>query len=248
MTNASAHERLTFSEDYVFHTIQGEGRFVGVPSVFVRLSGCNLRCTWQNAHGSTTLCDTPYASHHPDRLRKTIAETAATMHSFHCRHVVITGGEPFVQKRVAHLVSLLVDIGHHVTIETNGTIYLPTQAQFLSISPKLSSSIVPTSPHFAMHEKRRLNLAALAQLVRQEHHLKFVVNAKKEVAEILDIVRVLREMNGAYDESNILLMPQAISVPELNRRSRRLIEICKQHDWRFCDRLHIRLWGKKRAI
>lgn len=248
MTTAAHRDSLLFTADYVFHTIQGEGRLIGVPSVFVRLSGCNLRCAWQNRNGSITLCDTPYSSHRPDHIEKSIAETAALMHGFGCRHTVITGGEPFVQKRVSRLIDRLVDFGHHVTVETNGTILLPTRAQFLSISPKLSSSIYPASSDFAMHERRRLDLAVLAQLVRQDHQLKFVVNTPSDIAEIEAIVRALCERNGGYDEGNILLMPQAVSGRELNARSRWLVEVCKRHDWRFADRLHIRLWGKKRAI
>ena len=251
MTIAAA-DNLVFTHDYIFHTIQGEGKFIGVPSVFVRLSGCNLRCQWQNADGSTTLCDTAYSSHHPESKVATVVETVAAIHAYGCHHVVVTGGEPLLQSGTPILIAQLAKLGHHVTIETNGTLYVPTQAQFLSISPKLHSAVAQSysSSLADQHQPASpINLTALTMLTtNQEHQLKFVVHERADLDEIATIVAQLREIKGGYDEGNIVLMPQGSSVGELDRRIPWIVESCKERGWRFSDRLHIRLWGSRRGI
>ncbi|MFB3041869.1 MAG: radical SAM protein [Candidatus Poribacteria bacterium] len=79
---------MKFSE--IFYTIQGEGKLVGVPSVFFRTSYCNLRCVW---------CDTPYTSWTPENKDITVTEAVEAINKYNCKHVVLTGGEPFIQTR-----------------------------------------------------------------------------------------------------------------------------------------------------
>src|SRR5215469_9962101 len=71
----------------IFYSLQGEGSLVGVPSVFVRTSGCNLRCVW---------CDTPYTSWHPEGEERTLPSIVAEVEQYPARHVVVTGGEPMI--------------------------------------------------------------------------------------------------------------------------------------------------------
>src|SRR6186997_1453110 len=97
----------------IFHSIQGEGVLVGVPSVFIRTSGCNLRCTW---------CDTPYASWKPEGAEMGTAEILAKVREFGARHVVVTGGEPMIAKGMPELLAALRADGRHLTIETAATI------------------------------------------------------------------------------------------------------------------------------
>src|ERR1700761_495351 len=97
----------------LFHSIQGEGKLVGVPSVFVRASGCNLRCTW---------CDTPYASWNPEGTDLPVEQIASQVEAFRSKHVVITGGEPMIMPDIAELCSSLKSAGHHITIETAATV------------------------------------------------------------------------------------------------------------------------------
>lgn len=95
----------------IFHSIQGESTFAGRPCVFVRLTGCPLRCTW---------CDTEYAFY--GGTEQSIDEIVATVESYSCRLVEITGGEPLAQSEAFRLIAKLCDRGHEVLIETSGAI------------------------------------------------------------------------------------------------------------------------------
>src|SRR5690606_9472705 len=98
----------------IFYSIQGEGLLTGVPSVFVRTSGCNLRCNW---------CDTPYASWKPEGTQMSVDEiVAAIKQHTAARHVVLTGGEPMLAKELPELAAALKCDGYHLTIETAATI------------------------------------------------------------------------------------------------------------------------------
>src|SRR5829696_7945417 len=96
----------------VFYSIQGEGELTGVPSVFVRTSGCNLRCSW---------CDTKYASWEPEGDELSVEAIVEKVLSYPARHVVLTGGEPLVAKGIRELAQRLHEAGWHITIETAGT-------------------------------------------------------------------------------------------------------------------------------
>ena len=115
----------------IFYSVQGEGGLVGVPSVFVRTSGCNLRCSW---------CDTPYTSWEPEGEERSIEEILASAAAFPARHVVVTGGEPMIAPGIVPLTEGLRARGLHVTIETAGTVFAPVACDLMSISPKLSNS------------------------------------------------------------------------------------------------------------
>ena len=117
----------------IFHSIQGEGELAGVPSVFVRTSGCNLRCAW---------CDTPYASWEPEGENLSVSGIVAEVRRHPAvRHVVLTGGEPMIAKDLPLLAAELRGFGYHITIETAGT--LPPDGiacDLASLSPKLLNS------------------------------------------------------------------------------------------------------------
>ncbi|RLS48639.1 MAG: 7-carboxy-7-deazaguanine synthase QueE, partial [Planctomycetota bacterium] len=113
----------------VFHSIQGEGLLAGIPSVFVRTSGCNLRC-W--------FCDTPYSSWEPEGEKLDPAEILQQVLDIDCKHVVITGGEPMLWPSLVELVDGLRRAGRHVTVETAGTLDVPLVCDLASISPKLA--------------------------------------------------------------------------------------------------------------
>ena len=96
----------------IFYSIQGEGELTGVPSVFIRTSGCNLRCDW---------CDTPYASWEPEGNDMSLDAIVETVQQYCANHCVVTGGEPMVAKEVKGLCERLKKLDKHITIETAGT-------------------------------------------------------------------------------------------------------------------------------
>src|SRR5215216_1005426 len=114
----------------IYRSVQGEGLLTGVPSVFIRASGCNLRC-W--------FCDTPYASWQPEGQDYAVDEIIAEVEEWDVKHVVITG-EPMLFAEMIPLCRELKRRGRHITIETAGTLYLPAACDLMSISPKLSAS------------------------------------------------------------------------------------------------------------
>lgn len=241
-------KKLTFTDDWVFHTVQGEGKFVGVPAIFVRLSACNLRCEWSNGDGTFTKCDTPYSSHEPEKNIKTIKETVEEVLKHPAKHVVITGGEPFLQVNVTMLIDALVGMGKHITVETNGTMFRPSKAQFYSVSPKLATSCHHLSENFESHHTKRLNLPVLAEIAKHPHQMKFVVNSKHDIEEIRGLIKMVAAMNGGYDCTNVYIMPQGTTVEQLDKNLPMLIEAAKENMWNVADRFHIRVWGSKRGV
>ncbi len=220
--------RLYVQERFV--SVQGEGVLTGVPSSFLRLSGCNLRCSW---------CDTPRASWAPEGEHLSVAEVLEWAQAGP-QHVVVTGGEPLLQSAVEALCDGLKKQGHHITIETAGTVFRQVQADLMSLSPKLSGSTPDHHTWSARHEATRLQTAVLAQYVTGwDHQLKFVVGSPEEVEE----VRALLGMLPPVVPDRVLLMPEGRSPQALDAKAPFVLSACRENGWRFCDRLHIRLFG-----
>jgi 7-carboxy-7-deazaguanine synthase len=214
----------------LFYSLQGEGGLIGVPSVFVRTSGCNLRCVW---------CDTPYTSWQPEGTDWTLQQILDEVRAHPARHVVITGGEPMIQPEIVALTQRLRVAGLHITIETAGTVFQPVACDLMSISPKLANS-TPEGSWAAQHERLRMQPAVLAELMaRYDYQLKFVVEKPEDLEEI----RAL-----APDPSRVILMPEGIEPRVLHERSLWLAEICKEEGYRFSPRLHVDLWGARRGV
>ncbi len=219
----------------LFYSVQGEGSLVGVPSVFVRTSGCNLRCVW---------CDTPYTSWRPEGAEWTLDDIVAEVRSHEARHVVVTGGEPMIAPEILPLTERLRGAGLHITIETAGTVFQPVACDLMSISPKLSNSTPPDPAWAARHDRLRIQPDVLAELMaRYPYQLKFVIAAPDDVEE----VRMLMEALKA-DRERIVLMPEGTDRARLGERGRWIAEICKQEGFRFSPRLHIDLWGDTRGV
>ncbi len=238
-SEGAAHE-LKIAEQFL--SIQGEGKLTGVPSWFIRVSGCNLRCVW---------CDTPYASWAPEGEKFSLDALVARARASGAGHVVLTGGEPMIFPQVIPLTAALRDAGLHVTIETAGTVDQPgVHADLMSISPKLSNSTPvgdPRDPSGAWaerHEARRLDFGVLNALVGRfaDRQLKFVVSDPKDLAEI---GRVLDRVEG-LKPCDVMLMPEGVSTPAPSS-VRWVAEACVQRGWRYCHRLHIELFGDTRG-
>jgi 7-carboxy-7-deazaguanine synthase len=222
----------------IFYSIQGEGRLVGIPSVFVRTSGCNLRCVW---------CDTPYTSWRPEGEDWSLNRIVAKVATYPARHVVITGGEPLLAKKIVELSAAIKQMGAHITIETAATVFQPVVCDLMSLSPKLSHSTPQKRARgrFAqMHERNRLNLGVIQKFLdRYDYQIKFVVNQEGDFAEIDDILRQLRQ----WDPARVLIMPQGKSRAELKQKTKWIVESCKQRGYGFTPRLHIDLFGNRRG-
>jgi 7-carboxy-7-deazaguanine synthase len=224
----------------IFYSIQGEGELTGVPSVFVRTSGCNLRCSW---------CDTKYASWTPEGEEMEIDEIAAKVEAFACRHVVVTGGEPMIAKGIHELAARLKELGKHITIETAATI-LPEgiHCDLASLSPKLSNSTPDAELAGAWsdrHEKRRLQPEIIRDWIQNyDYQLKFVIASENDLEELHDL---LIGIGTEITPAKVLLMPEGTDVETIRQRSLPLIDICKRHGYRYCDRLHIALFGNTKG-
>jgi 7-carboxy-7-deazaguanine synthase len=225
----------------IFYSLQGEGQLTGVPSVFVRTSGCNLRCTW---------CDTPYASWNPEGNEYSISALLSEILSYpQAQHVVITGGEPTIAKDLPLLLKELRNTGKHITIETAGTISPSAFCYDLaSISPKLSHS-TPDSAKAgawsAIHEKRRIKIDILRQWCQSPNfQLKFVVSSIEDLNEIEEL---LEKINLPIPPATILLMPEGINLSTLNQHQQEWIEICKNKGYRLSERMHIQWFGNQRG-
>src|SRR3954447_1771135 len=177
---AKASKRRALKIAELFYSIQGEGALVGVPSVFVRTSGCNLRCEW---------CDTPYTSWRPEGKDWTLDRIVAEVRSHPARHVVVTGGEPMIAPDIVALTERLRQAGLHITIETAGTVFHPVVCDLMSISPKLANS-TPADPQWSSrHERLRIQPEVLAALMTQyEYQLKFVIAERTDLEEVRELI------------------------------------------------------------
>jgi 7-carboxy-7-deazaguanine synthase len=225
----------------IFYSLQGEGMLAGVPSVFVRLAGCPLRCRW---------CDTAYAWDYAAGMEYDLADLVAEVERFPCRHVVITGGEPMVgadlmpRPGLADLTHRLKSLDEHITIETAGVMFVPDLAcDLMSVSPKLSNSI-PSKARPAGCTDSRLDVAAIRKLIdRYDYQLKFVVESADDLAEIR---KTLDEI-GDVDRRKVMLMPQAANLEELMAKGPMVAELCMRTGFCYSQRLQAMLWSGERG-
>jgi 7-carboxy-7-deazaguanine synthase len=218
----------------IFYSVQGEGVLVGVPSIFIRTSGCNLRCSW---------CDTPYTSWNPEGEELSIDAILERAEDYKAaRHVVLTGGEPMIAPGIVELSERLRARGMHITIETAGTVWAPVACDLMSISPKLSNS-TPEGVFRSRHERLRVQPGILKRLISAYgYQLKFVVAREADLTEVQAIVAVIQA-----PPYSVVLMPEGITADALNQRGAWIAELCKEHGYRFSPRLHVHLYGNKRG-
>lgn len=220
----------------VFATVQGEGASLGVPSVFVRLGGCNLQCSF---------CDTAYTWDWSrfDKKKETVdlsvdevAGLAVDVAKEGVRNVVFTGGEPLLQQKdLAVLAARMKERGFRIEVETNGTIVPePALADVVdqwNVSPKLESS--------GNRLDARWVPSAIAWFAdRPNAFFKVVIVSKDDVAEVERL---------AFPRERLILMPEGTEPATLAERSRWLAEICTQKGYRLGARLHVHIWGSERG-
>lgn len=222
----------------IFYSIQGEGMLVGVPSVFIRTSGCNLRCKW---------CDTPYTSWQPEGEPLNIGEILQKAMAFGARHTVVTGGEPMIAPEIVELTEQLKAAGQHITIETAGTVFARVACDLMSISPKLGNS-TPWEREGGrwarQHDRLRYQPEVLRRLLAEyPYQLKFVVT---DPADLAEITAIRQDLDA--DPGRIVLMPEGTTADTVRERGRWLAECCKKTGYRFSPRLHVDLWGDRRGV
>jgi 7-carboxy-7-deazaguanine synthase len=222
----------------IFYSVQGEGILVGTPSVFVRTSGCNLRCVW---------CDTPYTSWSPEGEEYRPGAVIDRVREFGAPHVVVTGGEPMIVPEIAEFTKALRREGYHITLETAGTVYAAVACDLMSISPKLSNS-TPGDREGGrwapQHERLRIQPVVLRRLIAEyEYQLKLVVASPADLPEITAILDAI-----SADRARVVLMPEGTAPDILRERAAWLVEICKREGLRYSPRLHIDIWGNRRGV
>ena len=235
----------TPGEPEIFASLQGEGPSIGRPVAFVRLSRCNLACTW---------CDTAYTwrfegDNRPHRDGLTFerkanqivleeAEVAARITALGQDRLVITGGEPLLQgAALARMVALLD--GMTVEIETNGTVAPhpaldPLVSQY-NVSPKLSHSGNPV-------DSAQIPERLVEWIQKPQAWFKFVVATPGDVAEVIELIAA-----HSLPRERVFVMPEGTDSETLRTRERWLAPLALQQGLRLTDRMHIHLYGDTRG-
>lgn len=239
----------------IFHTIQGEGPSTGVPAVFIRASRCNLHCVWCDTDHTWNFQGTPWthekdgdpghAKHPQEAATIELDPAAAARHilEFACPRVVITGGEPLLQQDAFLEMMGIIrakQADSYFEVETNGTLipspeFARTVDQF-NVSPKLSNA--------GMDESLRLRPDAFRVFAAAPNSwFKFVLATPEDLTEIQTL-----QTRFGIPSGRILLMPQGRTAADLDRSAPWIAGLCRDLGFRFCDRLHIRLWGERRGV
>jgi 7-carboxy-7-deazaguanine synthase len=219
----------------IFYSIQGEGFLAGIPSVFIRLAGCPLSCSY---------CDTVYARDYNDGEELTAEQIIEKVKAYTARHVVVTGGEPLVEqdmserKGLRELLTLLKKEAKHITIETSGLKFLPDlPCDLMSISPKPPHSVAKPTPKESLNELREL-------IQNYDYQLKFVVANESDLSQAEQLLAGL----GDYDRGKVMLMPLAAKREQYLKTAPMVAEMCKRTGLAFSPRLQILLWQGKKGL
>jgi 7-carboxy-7-deazaguanine synthase len=217
--------KLRISE--VFTSVQGEGPSVGTPSVFVRLQGCSIGCTW---------CDTKYAWNPAAGDETTLDAVLDQVRAASASNVVVTGGEPLEHAAFVPLVAGLRALGRRIEVETAGTIAPPAvDVDQWNVSLKLT--------HSRVADAVRLRLGPITRFRDLGAWFKFVVADESDLEEVLAI-----QAAYALPSAQILLMPLGMERGEQDERTPAVIAWCRRHGFRFSPRLHILVWGPQRGV
>ncbi len=218
----------------MFQSIQGEGILQGIPSVLIRLVGCNLSCDW---------CDTKDVLYKGNYFTLNEQELLERLSQYNSKYIIITGGEPTLFEQLGQLISVLQNRGYHITVETNGTINTKIDCDLLSISPKLSNSIpksIKSKEQREDYNQKRINIKAIRSYIRNNNYqIKFVV---RDMQEDFDEIKELLDELGEYDKERILIMPQAASIEQLNKVQAEIVRLCILNNMRYANRLQLQIW------
>lgn len=219
-----------------YESFQGEGPWAGTPSLIIRTSGCNLRCSF---------CDTPYTSWHPEGEEHSLDQLAATVNQSDLEHVVITGGEPMLAAQLTELTEICRDCGRRITIETAGTVDRSVECDLMAVSPKRSNS-TPENPKWRVrHEQTRHQPAVVRSLLnRYDCILKFVVDREVDVDDVCGYLQDFPDVTA----EQVWLMPQARTREELNSQADWVQEAAAAYCFQYSPRLQVEQFGDARGV
>ncbi len=203
----------------IFRSIQGEGLQMGLPTVFVRTVGCNLRCSW---------CDTSYSYDGGEEM--SLDDIVARAGD--CPRVCLTGGEPMLQPEAPELIRRLVSMGRQVVLETNGSVDLSDVPD----DPLVMISMDIKCPSSGMTDRMRWeNLDVL----KAKDQLKFVVDGDDDLDFAVDAVK------RHHPKANVIFGPVG-GTAEMEKLVDRVL--AENIDVRVLPQLHKIIWGDKRAV
>jgi organic radical activating enzyme len=222
----------------IFETVQGEGVNLGLPSIFVRLWGCNLRCQFDGKQ-----CDTPYAvKEERDKAKNmTALEVVEEIRKLNPIHIVWTGGEPMMfQPFISEVISYLIGFGYSHEVETNGTLKC-SEALFYSVNNfNLSVKLKGSNQENEEYDKKRINFESINSYPVDKSIFKFVINTEEDKVEAMDI--------ASHFQLPIYLMPQGATREEIIKNSPDVIQLCIETGCNFSPREHIMVWSNKRGV
>lgn len=234
--------------------IQGEGKYAGIPHLLFRFIGCILKCRW---------CDSSYTSWQPEKnIGKTWSEIEKIIENESMiTHAMITGGSPTMRpKELQYLCNLLSNNDYFITIETEGAHEAYTTADFISLSPKFSTSapipgetlvftediikIVSQKTHDT-HEKNRKNYIAMKRLIEShpDFQIKPVITCEQDFNELKELLKILD-----VDNNKVYCMPEGVNEYQLGLNRQMVMERCIKEGYNYTDRLHIIVYGDKRGV
>lgn len=211
----------------IFYSIQGEGTNTGAPAIFLRLSGCHLRCSW---------CDSKFTWDRKSGKQMTIEQVIKEIKKFPSTHLVITGGEPLLQQsELTNLLKELKKAKYFVEVETSATLetFLNKFIDQYNCSPKLSNS---------NNKNADLKKEVINSFPKDKTYYKFVIDKESDIKEVESLIKKFD-----LPKDKIILMPQGITKKAVKEKTKWLIEICKKHNYRLSQRLHIEIWGNKKG-
>lgn len=226
----------------IYRSVQGEGMLLGVPTTFVRFFACNLRCSW---------CDTKYSWSVREGGTWDVmspASVAERVHELGARHVVLTGGEPTLQKELPELAGLLKEQGHHLTVETNTTIFPATSVPLIdlwSLSPKLPSA-GENYLRYPIIER------FFTTLEPERQQWKFVIRDDEDEQKLRSLIE--RYPDFAQRQLPIVLQPEGdAAISDYPAALERLIERVRVPFWdaynvRVLPQMHVIVWGRRRWV
>ena len=239
-------------------TIQGEGKLVGTPSIFIRLGKCNFKCEGFNVEYETPSgikkcsCDSYYAvdMSFKDQWQKKTAQDVIKdvllLEPNYKIDIVITGGEPLLywkNEEFQKLLKYYVENNYKVTIETNSSLNIDLtetyQKQILfSMSVKLSNSLEPL--------KKRINVNTLTKIINETEgsYLKFVIDKGFKTKATKEIQSIISQIPNV----DVFLMPMGDTAEQISENSETVIDMAIENGFKYCDRLHIRVWDNKRGV